>query len=76
MASANRRASSRFRLRSFAPDQVRIGRIRNAAGDGGVQSASNAEKAFGCAFAGEELAVARIDVAGQQMRAVARRCAP
>src|SRR5581483_3161188 len=50
-------------MRGFAPKQVSIGGVRNCACNGGLQSAADAEKALRRPLAGEELTVARIDVA-------------
>ena len=57
-------------MRSLTPDQVGIRSVGEAARNGGVDAAANAEESFRGPFSGDELAVARIDVAGQQMRAV------
>ena len=66
----------KIRLGSLAPDQVGVGRVGQAARDGRIQPAVNAEEAFAGAFAGAEDAVVRIDVAGQQDARCWRRCAP
>ena len=59
-----------IRMRSLAPEQIRIRSIGQAARDGRLDSAPNAEETFRRALASAESAVARVDVAGQQMRAV------
>ena len=70
IASAKRRASSRSGSGGLAPNEVGVGRIGNAARDGGFEPAANAEEAFRRALAGEKLGIARIDVAGQEMGAI------
>ena len=59
-----------MRFRGFAPDQVGIRSVGQAASDGGSKAAANVEEALGGAFAGKEFAVARVDVAGEQVRAI------
>ena len=60
------------RMDGFAPDQVGVCREREPAGDAMVEAASllEAEEAFGRALAGDELAIALVDIAGHQLRAL------
>ena len=55
-------------MRRFAPDQVAVRRVRQAARDRLIDARLDPEEAFGGAFAGAERAVDRIDVAGEQRR--------
>ncbi len=57
-------------MRSLAPEKVGVGCVGNGAGDGGFDAAADAEEAFRSSLSGKEFAVARIDIAGQQVRAV------
>ena len=50
------------RLRGFTPDEVGVRSVRNRASNCGFDAAADAEEAFGRALAGDEFAVARIDV--------------
>ena len=59
-----------IRMRGFTPDQVSVWSVGNAACNGRLESSANSEETFGGPFAGDELTVARIDVAGHQMSAV------
>src|ERR1700683_187328 len=56
-----------MRFGGFAPDQIGIGRVGQAASNRGGQAAANLKEAFGSALAGEEFAVARVNVAGEQV---------
>src|SRR5215469_18582679 len=53
---------------SLAPDQVGIGGIGNRAGNRGLNAAANAEKSLHGASSREEWVVARIDIAGDEVR--------
>src|SRR5258708_39709122 len=57
-------------LGSFAPENIRIGGIRNGASDGGLQASSNVVEAVDGALAGQEFAVVWVSVAGQEVGAV------
>ena len=57
-------------MRSLAPDELDIRRVGKGPGNGGLDPAANSVEAFRSSFSGEEFAVARIDVAGQQVCAV------
>ena len=59
-----------MRLCRFAPDQVTIRRVRKSSGNGVTQSAPHLVEPLGCALPGEEFVVNRVDVAGDQVRAV------
>ena len=50
----------------FDPDQIGVWRVGQAAGDHRIDSAANAEEAFGGAFTGAEGRVSFVHVAGQQ----------
>ena len=57
-------------LGGFAPDQIGVGRVGQTSGNGGVDSSTNAEEPFRSTFAGAECAIARINIAGEKVRAV------
>src|SRR5271166_6326573 len=57
-------------MRSFAPDQIRVRRVGQAASDGRLDATADAIEAFRRALPGTESPIARIDVAGEQVRAV------
>ena len=61
-------------LRGLAPQQVGIRRVGDGPGDGQSRPPRDAEEAFGGALAGEEAAVALVDVGGDQACARRRRC--
>ena len=65
-----------IRLRGFAPQQIGIRRIGQAASDGGLRSALNVVEAFRGALSGQEFAIARIDIAGDQIARCRRPYAP
>src|ERR671919_569965 len=58
------------RGRRLAPNEVGVGRVREAPGDGGLEPARNAEEALGRPLARDEGAVALVDIAGEERRAV------
>ncbi len=57
-------------LGRFAPENIRVRGISNGAGDGSLQSSSHVVEAFNGALAGQEFAVARVNVAGEKIGAV------
>ena len=59
-----------IRFGRFAPDQVGIRRVDQAAIDGCVNTAFVSQETFGSAIAGKELDVADIAVRGQELGAV------
>ena len=54
-------------LAGFAPDQIRVRRIGEAARDGLLKTVLGLEEAFHGAFAGRERLVVVVDVAGEQV---------
>src|SRR5215472_16549650 len=57
-------------LGGLTPKQVGVGRISKTARDGRVESVANVEETFGAALAIRELAIAGINVGGEQAGAV------
>src|SRR5215470_14028059 len=57
-------------LRSFAPEHVNIRRVNQSASNGSVQASFVSEEAIVGAFAGQELDVADVTVAGEQLGTV------
>src|SRR5438874_767712 len=55
--------------RGLEPEDVRVRRVRQRAGDRGGEAVADAEEALRGALAGDELGVVRVDVARQQRRA-------
>src|SRR5581483_11997596 len=55
------------RLGGFAPDQVGVWSVSKSARDCGIESAAHAVEAFYRARTSDELAIARIAVAGEQL---------
>ncbi len=67
-ASANCGGLVEVGRRGLAPEEVGVRRVRERAGDRRLDSRRDAEEALGRALAGDELAVALVDVAREQRR--------
>ena len=67
IASAKCLGERQVRLAGFAPDQVGVRRIGQAAADGLVEALAGAVEAFYRALAGAERLVVVVDVGGQQV---------
>src|SRR3954467_1029968 len=59
-----------IRRRRLAPEQIRVRRVRLRARNGALDAATETEETLRCALADTELAVARIDVAREQLGAI------
>src|SRR5689334_15695451 len=56
--------------RRLAPEEIGVRRVRDGARDGALDAAAETEKTLCRPVAYTELAIARIDVAGEELRAV------
>lgn len=70
IASAKRRASSRSGLAVFAPDQVGVRRVGQAASDGLVETGTHFVETFLSTFASHEWFVVRVAIGRQQISCV------
>ena len=71
IASAKARGLGQVRGGGLAPDQVGVGRVGEAAGDGAFQAAAQVEEALrGALPVADELAVAWVDVGEEELGAV------